>query len=122
MKKKSLTHSPLEGPTIQTQIRRSHMAMLDWNTYRQHLTVRIGEIAKLSPGTIKGYQTLTAAGQKADLLGPQIRGPISLAVAGTVRWHGCATVPTETSTRHGASRGEVAAGLGCVIDGQHGAA
>jgi len=29
------------------------MSMLDWNTYRQQLTVRIGEIAKLSPDTIK---------------------------------------------------------------------
>jgi len=40
------------------------MAMLDWNAYRQHLTVRIGEIAKLSPDTIKGYQTLTAGASR----------------------------------------------------------
>ena len=57
------------------------MAMLDWNTYRQHLTVRIGEIAKLSPDTIKGYQALTAAGQKTNLLGPKTRELISPAVA-----------------------------------------
>jgi hypothetical protein len=43
------------------------MAMLDWNTYRQQLTVRIGEIAKLSPETIKGYQALTTAGQKRPI-------------------------------------------------------
>jgi hypothetical protein len=38
------------------------MAMLKWNTYRQQIKVRIGEIAKLSPDTIKGHQALTAAG------------------------------------------------------------
>ncbi len=64
------------------------MAMLDWNNYRQQLTVRIGEIAKLSPDTIKGYQALTAAGQKTNLLGPKIRELISLAVAVTVRCDG----------------------------------
>jgi hypothetical protein len=37
------------------------MAMLEWNSYRQQIKVRIGEIAKLSPDTIKGYQALTAA-------------------------------------------------------------
>jgi hypothetical protein len=68
------------------------MAMLDWNAYRQHLTVRIGQIAKLSPDTIKGYRSLTAAGHKTDLLGPKIRELISLAV---VRRDGCITVHTE---------------------------
>src|SRR5712671_5216193 len=65
------------------------MSMLDWNTYRQQLTVRIGEIAKLSPDTIKGYQALSAAGQKTNLLGPKTRELISLAVAVTVRCDGC---------------------------------
>ncbi len=64
------------------------MAMLDWNNYRQQLTVRIGEVAKLSPDTIKRYQALTAAGQKTNLLGPKIRELISLAVAVTVRCDG----------------------------------
>jgi len=32
------------------------MAMIEWNTYRQQLTVRIGEIAKLSPDTIRGIR------------------------------------------------------------------
>jgi len=77
------------------------MAMLDWNAYRQHLNVRIGEMAKLSPDTIKGYQTLTAAGQKTDLLGPKIRELISLAVAVTVRCDGCITVHTEAAARRG---------------------
>jgi AhpD family alkylhydroperoxidase len=88
------------------------MAMLDWNAYRQHLTVRIGEIAKLSPDTIKGYQALTAAGQKTNLLGPKTRELISLAVAVTVRCDGCITVHTEAAARHGASREEIAEALG----------
>jgi hypothetical protein len=58
------------------------MSMLDWNTYRQQLTVRIGEIAKMSPDTIKGYQTLSGAGQKTDLLGPKIRELISQSPSG----------------------------------------
>lgn len=47
------------------------MAMLDWNSYRQQLTVRIGEIARLSPDTVKGYQALSGAGSKTNLLGPK---------------------------------------------------
>ena len=29
------------------------MSMLDWNAYRQQLTVKVGEIARLSPDTVK---------------------------------------------------------------------
>jgi AhpD family alkylhydroperoxidase len=88
------------------------MPMLDWNTYRQQLTVRIGEIARLSPDTIKGYQALTAAGQKANLLGPKTRELIALAVAVTVRCDGCIAVHSEAAARHGASREEIAEALG----------
>jgi hypothetical protein len=47
--------------------------MLDWNTYRQQVIAGVGEIARLSPDTVKGYQTLGAAGQKTDLLGAKMR-------------------------------------------------
>jgi AhpD family alkylhydroperoxidase len=87
------------------------MSMLDWNDYRRQLTVRVGEIAKISPDTIKGYQTLSAAGQKANLLGPKIRELISLAVAVTLRCDGCITVHAEAAARHGASREEIAEAL-----------
>ena len=87
------------------------MAMLDWNTYRQQLMVRVGEIGKISPETVKGYQTLSAAGQKTNLLGPKIRELISLAVAVTVRCDGCITVHTEAAARHGASREEITEAL-----------
>src|SRR5437016_13333322 len=95
------------------------MAMLDWNNYRQQLTVRIGEIAKLSPDTIKRYQALTAAGQKTNLLGPRIRELISLAVAVTVR---CDGVSQCTPKRHGASREEIAEALGVATAVNAGAA
>jgi AhpD family alkylhydroperoxidase len=98
------------------------MSMLDWNNYRQQLTVRIGEIAKLSPDTIKGYQTLSAAGQKTNLLGPKTRELISLAVAVTVRCDGCITVHTDAAARHGASRQEIAEALGVATAVNAGAA
>jgi len=83
------------------------MSMVDWNNYRQQLTVRIGEIAKISPNTIKGYQALSAAGQSTNLLGPKTRELISLAVAVTVRCDGCIAVHAEAAARHGASREEM---------------
>src|SRR3984893_5783713 len=98
------------------------MSMLDWNTYRQQLTLGIGKIANLSPDTIKGYQALSAAGQKTNLLGPKIRELISLAVAVTVRCDGCITVHTEAAARHGASRKEIPEALAVATAVNAGAA
>ena len=98
------------------------MSMLDWNTYRQQLTARVGEIAKMSPDTIKGYQTLSAAGQKTNLLGPKIRELVSLAVAVTVRCDGCISVHTEAAARYGASREEIAEAIAVAAAVNAGAA
>ena len=98
------------------------MPMLDWNTYRQQLMARVGEIAKISPDTVKGYQTLSAAGQKTNLLGPKMRELISLAVAVTARCDGCITVHTEAAVRHGASREEIAEALAVATAVNAGAA
>ena len=98
------------------------MAMLDWNTYRQQLMVRVGEIGKISPETVKGYQTVSAAGQKTNLLGPKVRELISLAVAVSVRCDGCITVHTEAAARHGASREEIAEALAVATAVNAGAA
>jgi AhpD family alkylhydroperoxidase len=98
------------------------MPMLDWNTYRQQLLARVGEIAKISPDTVKGYQTLSAAGQKTTLLGPKMRELISLAVAVTARCDGCITVHTEAAVRHGASREEIAEALAVATAVNAGAA
>ena len=88
------------------------MSMLDWNGYRQQLNVRIGEIAKLSPDTIKGYQSLSAAGQKSDLLGAKTRELISLAVAVAIRCDGCITVHTKAAINQGATREEIVEAIG----------
>jgi AhpD family alkylhydroperoxidase len=98
------------------------MSMLDWNTYRRQLMARVGEIAKISPDTIKGYQTLSDAGQKTNLLGPKIRELISLAVAVTVRCDGCITVHTEAAARYGATREEIAEALAVATAVNAGAA
>ena len=45
--------------------------MLDWNVYRQQLMDTIGQIARLSPDTVRGYSTLTAAGSKTNHLDPK---------------------------------------------------
>jgi AhpD family alkylhydroperoxidase len=84
--------------------------------------VRIGEIAEVSPDTIRGYQSLSAAGQKTNLLGPKIRELISLAVAVTVRCDGCIAVHADAAARHGASREEIAEALGVATAVNAGAA
>ena len=43
--------------------------MLDWNAYRKQLAAGVKEVGRLSPEMIRGYLALSAAGQKADLLG-----------------------------------------------------
>jgi hypothetical protein len=44
------------------------MAMLDWNDYRNQILASVGEIAKLSPDTVKAYATLGGAGAKTGHL------------------------------------------------------
>ena len=98
------------------------MSMLDWSTYRQRLMARVGEIAKISPDAIEGYQTLSDSGRKTSLLGPKIRELISLAVAVTVRCDGCITVHTEAAARHGATREKIAEALAVATAVNAGAA
>lgn len=59
--------------------------MLDWLDYRKQLLGRIGEIGKLSPDTVAGYQTLSRAAQKTGKLDAKTRELIALAVAVTTR-------------------------------------
>jgi hypothetical protein len=54
--------------------------MVDWNGYRQQLVETIGKIARLSPETVKGYNTLSAAGTKTNHLDAKTRELIALAV------------------------------------------
>lgn len=44
------------------------MHMHDWNNYREQLVAGVGCFGKLNPDTVKGYVTLSGAGQKAGHL------------------------------------------------------
>ena len=96
--------------------------MLDWLGYRKELIGRIGEIGKLSPDTLRGYQTLSGAGEKTGHLDAKTRELISLAVAVTTRCDGCITVHTGDALKHGATREEIAEALGVAIAMNAGAA
>ena len=96
--------------------------MLDWLGYRKELIGRIGEIGKLSPDTLRGYQTLSGAGEKTGHLDAKTRELISLAVAVTTRCDGCITVHTGEALKHGATREEIAEALGVAIAMNAGAA
>lgn len=96
--------------------------MLDWKQYRTELLGRVGEIAKIVPETIKGYQTLSTAGQKTNHLDAKQRELIALAVAVTLRCDGCIVVHTTEAKRLGATKEEIAEALGVAIAINAGAA
>jgi AhpD family alkylhydroperoxidase len=96
--------------------------MLNWPEYRDELLGRIGEIGKLSPDTVAGYQTLSKAGHKTGHLNAKTRELISLAVAVTTRCDGCITVHTAEALKHGATHHEIAEALGVAIAMNAGAA
>ncbi|WP_267226030.1 carboxymuconolactone decarboxylase family protein [Dyella silvae] len=96
--------------------------MLNWPDYRKELLGRIGEISKLSPDTVGGYQTLTKANSKNGHLDAKTRELISLAVAVTTRCDGCITVHTAEALKHGASHEEIAEALGVAVAMNAGAA
>jgi AhpD family alkylhydroperoxidase len=96
--------------------------MLDWNEYQKELGARIGEIAKLSPDTLRGYQTLSAANSKTSKLGEKTRQLISLAVAVTTHCDGCIVFHTEAALKAGASKEEITEALGVAVAMNAGAA
>lgn len=96
--------------------------MMDWNGYKNELTARIGELAKLSPDTVKGYKTLSAANGETSHLGVKTRELISLAVAVTTRCDGCITFHTDAALKAGASREEISEALGVAVAMNAGAA
>jgi AhpD family alkylhydroperoxidase len=96
--------------------------MMNWLEYRKELMGRIGEIGKLSPDTLAGYQTLSKAGQETGHLDAKTHELIALAVAVTTRCDGCITVHTGEALKHGATREEIAEALGVAIALNAGAA
>jgi AhpD family alkylhydroperoxidase len=96
--------------------------MLDWNEYRAELIKAIPDFAKLSPDSLRGYQTLSAANSKNSLLGEKVRQLISIAIAVTTRCDGCITFHTEAALKAGASKQEIAESLGVAMAMNAGAA
>ena len=50
--------------------------MVGWNGYRQQLVETIGKSAQLSSETVKGYNTLSAAGTKTNHLDAKTRDSV----------------------------------------------
>jgi AhpD family alkylhydroperoxidase len=89
--------------------------MMDWNQYHKEIGARIGDLMKMSPDTIRGYQTLSAANSKTSKLGEKTRQLISLAVAVTTHCDGCIVVHTDAALKAGASKEEIAEALGVAV-------
>ena len=96
--------------------------MLDWNAYQSELSKTIPQFAKLSPDSLKGYQTLSSANSANSHLGEKIRQLISLAVAVTTRCDGCIVFHTDAALKAGASKEEIAEALGVAMAMNAGAA
>jgi AhpD family alkylhydroperoxidase len=108
-------------PRCHAENRRDTM-MLDWNDYQKQLGATIGEMAKLSPDTVRGYTTLGAANAKTSKLGEKTRQLISLAVAVTTHCDGCIVFHTDAALKAGATKEEIAEALGVAVSMNAGAA
>src|SRR5467141_3031114 len=96
--------------------------MIDWNEYHKQICARLGELMKLSPDTVRGYQTLSAANSKTGKLDEKTRQLISLAVAVTTHCDGCIVVHTDAALKAGATKEEIAEALGVAVAMNAGAA
>jgi hypothetical protein len=47
--------------------------MLDWNEYQKQIGRNLGELKKLSPDTVRGYMTLSAANAATTRLSEKTR-------------------------------------------------
>ena len=98
------------------------MHMMDWNRYRQQAVAGVGGAAKLSPDTVKGYATISGAGEKTGYLDARTRELIASAVAISLRCDGFITVHAEAAGKHGATKEEIAEALGTATAINAGAA
>lgn len=89
--------------------------MINWIEYQQELLDRLGEMARLSPDTIKGYQGLSNAGARTGCLDAKTRELIALACAVTLRCDGCITVHAAAALKNGSTREELAEALGVAV-------
>jgi AhpD family alkylhydroperoxidase len=100
----------------------SIMSMMDWNDYHKQVLAGVGDIARISPDIVKGYQMLGGAAGKTGLLGMKVQELIALAVAVTVRCDGCIAVHTDAAVKAGATKEEIAEALGTAAAVNAGAA
>jgi AhpD family alkylhydroperoxidase len=98
------------------------MSMHDWNDYRRQLVAGVGEFAKLSPDTVRGYTALSGASAKTGHLDAKTRELIALAVAVSLRCDGCITVHAEKARSLGVTPDELAEALGVAVSINAGAA
>jgi AhpD family alkylhydroperoxidase len=98
------------------------MQMIDWNTYRKQLLAAVSGVAKLSPGTVKGYAQLGAANARDGHLDAKTRELIALAVAVSLRCDGCIAVHTAQAKKAGVTAQEIAEALKVAISVNAGAA
>ena len=96
--------------------------MLDWNDYQKQIGAQLTHFMKLTPDSVRGYQTLSSANAKDSHLGEKTRQLISLAVAVTTRCDGCITVHTDAALKAGATREEISEALGVAMAMNAGAA
>jgi AhpD family alkylhydroperoxidase len=91
------------------------MHLHDWNAYRRQLVAAVGDFAKLSPDTVKGYVTLGSAGQKGGRLGNKTRELIALAAAISLRCDGCIAMHAAAAREHGATKEEISEALAVAV-------
>src|SRR5258707_15596660 len=96
--------------------------MIDWNEYHKEIGARLGELMKLSPDIVRGYQALSAANSKTGKLDEKTRQLISLAVAVTTRCDGWIVVHTDAGLKGGARNQKIAESLGVAVAINAGAA
>lgn len=96
--------------------------MLDWNNYREELVVGVGDLAKHSPETVRGYGTLSNAGAKTNHLDARTRELIALSAAISLRCDGCIAIHTAEAQKLGLSKDEISEALGVAISINTGAA
>jgi AhpD family alkylhydroperoxidase len=96
--------------------------MLDWDGYRQELLTRIGDLGRLTPGTVRGYRELGEAGTRTAHLDAKTRELIAIAVGVTRQCDGCITTHVHAARKQGATKEEIAEALGVAIAVNAGAA
>src|SRR5258708_34024477 len=119
---KSLSRKPTTTDRFRIHRRGETAMMMDWNQYHKEIGARLGELMKLSPDTVRGYQMLSAAGPRTNHLNEKSRRLISLAVAVTTHCDGCIVVHTDAALKAGAKEEEITEALGVAVSMNAGAA